>query len=510
MSKLKKVLLMCTAYALVAALAIGGTIAYLQDEDSDVNVMTLGNVSIEQQEWQRADGVSHINAGAKEGDLVPFEQGQALYPAVPKNGAGSDYTAEQTNLFNWGVYSPGGNGLWNDNNLSNVMDKIVMVKNTGKSDAYYRTLIAFECPEGITIGEAGAGAEIMLNVNGNSRFTWETVDYITVSGTRYLVMVANYNEILTPGEVSRPSLLQVVMTHHATNEDMELLGDTYDILVFSQAVQAAGFDNAAVALDAAFGDITVANHPWVETIPVINESYFQNLKATEAYTVDGEGKTIVGVASNEEVFQWESNDSIPVMSAIFSSENGAKATVKDITFTGTMSSVMVGHHVNAIYRNFNTEFNNVNIVDAEVVSFTAGIAPALCVYGNLTMNDCIVEGTTLSPLDTTLWTAYDVAISNYSKLVLNDSIVGSLYMWNQAEVVVADGSEVDTIVIRGNMNTRKYGLKIEAGASVGAIDLTEVAKADRVNITIAQGATVGAFIDNGVEYATLDAWKAAQ
>lgn len=41
MPKLKKVLLMCTAYVLVAALAIGGTIAYLTSTDSDVNVMTL-------------------------------------------------------------------------------------------------------------------------------------------------------------------------------------------------------------------------------------------------------------------------------------------------------------------------------------------------------------------------------------------------------------------------------------------------------------------------------------
>ena len=47
MSKLKKVLLMCTAYALVAVLAIGGTLAYLTSEDSDVNVMTMGNVKIE-------------------------------------------------------------------------------------------------------------------------------------------------------------------------------------------------------------------------------------------------------------------------------------------------------------------------------------------------------------------------------------------------------------------------------------------------------------------------------
>ncbi|MBQ9984869.1 MAG: hypothetical protein IJP38_00995, partial [Oscillospiraceae bacterium] len=59
MSKLKKVLLMCAAYVLVAALAIGGTVAYLQDTDSDVKVMTVGKVYIAQHEHQRvvnADG----------------------------------------------------------------------------------------------------------------------------------------------------------------------------------------------------------------------------------------------------------------------------------------------------------------------------------------------------------------------------------------------------------------------------------------------------------------------
>ena len=44
----KKALLVATAYLTVIALAIGGTLAYLQDEDSDVNVMTLGNVDIDQ------------------------------------------------------------------------------------------------------------------------------------------------------------------------------------------------------------------------------------------------------------------------------------------------------------------------------------------------------------------------------------------------------------------------------------------------------------------------------
>lgn len=278
MSKLKKVLLMCTAYVLVAALAIGGTIAYLRDSDSDVNVMTLGNVKIEQHEYQRADGVAHdegepgAGKGVKEGALVPFVQGQALYPAVPKNNAGGDYTAEMdtAKLFFWGdyVYSgTAGNGLWDDSKLSNVMDKMVFVENTGKSDAYIRTVIAFECPEGITIGEPSQGAEIMINTNIGT-YDWDDVGYITVDGVRYAVMTATYKEVLAPGNQSHPSLLQVVMTHHATNEDVALLGDTYEILVVSQAVQAAGFDSAAVALDTAFGKPSEKAAEWFGGITV--------------------------------------------------------------------------------------------------------------------------------------------------------------------------------------------------------------------------------------------------
>lgn len=47
MSKMKKVLLMCTAYALVAAIAIGATLAFFTDRDSEVNTFTVGDVKID-------------------------------------------------------------------------------------------------------------------------------------------------------------------------------------------------------------------------------------------------------------------------------------------------------------------------------------------------------------------------------------------------------------------------------------------------------------------------------
>ena len=58
------------------------------------------------------------------------------------------------------------------------------------------------------------------------------------------------------------------MKPEATNDDVIAIdgnqNGTYDILVLSQAVQAQGFENGAVALNEAFGEATVENIPWDE------------------------------------------------------------------------------------------------------------------------------------------------------------------------------------------------------------------------------------------------------
>ena len=74
--KLKKVLLGATAVALTAAVSIGATLAYLTDTDEDVNVMTLGNVYIDQIEQERVDDTD------AQTELTDFEQNQPLLPAV--------------------------------------------------------------------------------------------------------------------------------------------------------------------------------------------------------------------------------------------------------------------------------------------------------------------------------------------------------------------------------------------------------------------------------------------
>lgn len=273
----KKLLALVLVIVLGVTSVVGGTLAYLQDDDSAVNVMTLGNVYIEQLEYERADGVDYNATASKaENTLVPYTQGQSLYPAVPNPDAAAPYQAAGTDdMFYWGDYvftGTSASGLWNDANLANVMDKMVFVKNTGTSDLYFRTIIAFEHPEGTTFGDAQQGHDIGFNGNGygqtGAAYKWTGTGTITVDGVRYAVYealydaIANGNGILKPGQTSHPSLLQVVMHHSLDNEDVAKYGETYDILVLSQAIQTEGFPDAQTALDTGFGKTSEKAAEW--------------------------------------------------------------------------------------------------------------------------------------------------------------------------------------------------------------------------------------------------------
>ena len=275
--KLKNILLSGLSLVLVAALAIGGTVAYLQDDDSDVNVMTLGNVSIAQHEYERkvdADG-NYTTAtidGVTSYELKDFTQGKDLLPIVgdPSTGAaGWDGTVvRMTQVDSYGSMQVFAG--------KNAQDKFVTVENTGKTDAYIRTIVAIEI--GSTDGS-------LIGTSYHQTWTSNKIGTITVDGNKYMVIEYAYvggelsdgswrhkGGVLPAGDTSYPNLSQVYLKSVATNEDMVKLdgngNGTLDILVVSQAVQVAGFDNAETALDAAFGDITTTNHPWTNGVKV--------------------------------------------------------------------------------------------------------------------------------------------------------------------------------------------------------------------------------------------------
>lgn len=228
----KRSLLMILALALSLTLAIGGTLAYLQDTDADVNVMTLGSVYIVQNEQERLP----------DGTLDAFKPNKPAYPAVgPIEWAttGVDVNGTEYKVFT--------------DDLKNVIDKIVTVTNTGKSDAYVRTIIAIEAPEG------DPKDLIHINYNGDDVLSWGEGLMIKIDGVDYYCMVATYNDALKAGETSAPSLMQLFLDSKATNEDVAKFGDTWEVLVLSQAMQSDGFKNAATALNTGFGEATAKN-----------------------------------------------------------------------------------------------------------------------------------------------------------------------------------------------------------------------------------------------------------
>lgn len=283
---MKKVLAMLLSLTLVVTLTIGGSIAYLQDSDSDVNVMTLGNVTIEQheQEWDE-----------NETELKDFTDDKPLYPYVGTLGwENKDKDNDAYRRFT----------------MNNVVDKYVTVENTGKSDAYVRTIIALEMGE-FTYEEFDKIGISINKVNGDEfkfpgAWNW-TDDFVTeINGNKYNIMVAVHENPLPPKDdddttdkhITIPSLLQVYMDKTATNDDCEKLDGNkngkYDILVLSQAVQSAGFEAAdgnsaaQVALDTAFGAANETNvKKWFgDVISEEEENQFVQNYARRSYAID--------------------------------------------------------------------------------------------------------------------------------------------------------------------------------------------------------------------------------
>lgn len=223
----KSTLLMVLSLVLALALGVGGTMAYLQDTDADVNVMTLGNVYITQNEQE-------YNAA---GELVEFTQDKPLYPYVGQLGWKNKEVAD---------------GAYRQFTMNNVVDKYVTVTNTGKSDAYVRTFIALEMGDYTVEEFEMIGVSINAENGGEFKFpgtwVWGEDFVVEIDGNNYYVMVAEHQDALAPGETTIPSLNQIYLKNTAGNEEVEKLDGNgngkYDVLVLSQAVQTQGFADA--------------------------------------------------------------------------------------------------------------------------------------------------------------------------------------------------------------------------------------------------------------------------
>lgn len=294
---MKKFIALLLTVVLTATVAVGGTVAYLQDEARNDNTMTVGKVDISQWEYQRAtkdDGTYETDTidGRESYVLEGFEQNKPLLPAIIPNGGtvgGVTWDYDATPVRMSQVNSYGGASVFN---TPNAVDKFVVVENTGKNDAYVRTLIAFELGSKadnevmnnlisceIRAGEDATngvqpwtyGDQGTIQIDGNNYFYYEFI-YTGASNTSGADTVGGWRHkdgVLPAGKTTYPNLCQVYMASKATNEDVAALDGNnngkYDIIVLSQAVQADGWTAAdgkyvaEFALDTAFGDANVAN-----------------------------------------------------------------------------------------------------------------------------------------------------------------------------------------------------------------------------------------------------------
>ena len=226
---------------------VGGTIAFTSSEQYSDSQLFSSNVEIKQIECERIKDESGNYVSVTQMDwenypstkLKQFTQEQEIMPAY----------------YSDGIIKYDSNELI-DSSVKNVIDKFVYVENIGDTNAYYRTIIAIECPEGFNL------SLVHINTNNSNKFSWQDIGYKTINGNRYFIKVATYQEILNPGEVSVPSLLQVFLDPDTENQDMDLIGDTFEILVKTQAIKSEDGINPLTVLNSHYGNIETTN-PWI-------------------------------------------------------------------------------------------------------------------------------------------------------------------------------------------------------------------------------------------------------
>ena len=253
MSK-RKILALASAVCMVAILAIGGTLAYFTSTDEETNTFTVGGVKIDLIEQQ-------VNEAGTA--LEDFEQNQVLMPIVG--------SAQNDDKDGFGQPTS-----------KNYIDKMVTIKNIGKSDAYVRAYFAI--PSALDDGYEtyNAGANVLHFNFGNedgvstygAQWNWKHGDKwnyyeTTIDGVEYNVYFADYYRTLAADETTEQFVSGVYLDksfdvnngkYYAFGEEIDLSGlinDDGELVVKcpvkAVAVQAAGFGSVDAAVTEAFG-----------------------------------------------------------------------------------------------------------------------------------------------------------------------------------------------------------------------------------------------------------------
>ena len=154
---MKKKIAVCAFIAVCLSIIAYSTTAYFTYEDTATNVITMGNIKIELQEWSIPDGG---------GEPIPFEDVMDVQPGMD-------------------------------------ISKIVQIKNTGGQDAWVRISLN----KAITLVD-GVEGEVDLSLIS---YDLNTEYWIEQNGYYY------YNTILKSGETTKPLFTKVVFSPDMSN-----------------------------------------------------------------------------------------------------------------------------------------------------------------------------------------------------------------------------------------------------------------------------------------------------
>lgn len=383
--KLNRTLVMAVSIVVAAALTIGGTLAYMTDTESAINVMTAGRVDVELIEQQRnEEGTA----------LEDFEDGKKLMPMDGPQGA------EDKDEF----------GMPNNRDY---LDKIISAKNTNmSSDAWMRILVALPSE----LDQLGNAGNNILHFNFANRFypegnspagdvnpewaaSWDTSrpgEVVTIDGVNYNVYVFTHKTIVEPGQTVFPVVQGFYLDARVdydgekgcfTFDGKELETDlsNLEIPVMVQAVQASGFDTAEEAfLAAGFdakvnGTVKLARH-WDEVESYATVSDLTSLKAALA--------TNQNVTLTEDI---DANTTINVPAGVVFDGNGKTltnvriqaadgATIENVKFDKTS-----GEKGSFIYASGNVTIENCEFTEAawDCIQLTPAAGKVLVVKNNI-------------------------------------------------------------------------------------------------------------------------------
>ncbi len=257
--------------------------------------------------------------------------------------------------------------------------------------------------------------------------------------------------------------------------------------------------------------------------------------ADGGYKLNGEGRVFnFNIAHKEGV-----EGDIYIMNTFTTTGSGIKnttpptVTVNDITITGTLRGTTMGiwvkngttnlgpdgnqtHEVDQ--KAFRTIFNNVNIVNNNIIPWTAQEAAALGIFGEAVLNNCVVKGTkyTEQYADATQ-NLYDVTVRNGAHATFNGGEYDLIHGKEQSQITVTGGVIIDELysttinysTINGfvsvddatiremEINTGKYCPKTEISKNAKITTLKFGNRKDLTLVSIEEGAQIDEVIIDG-------------